>query len=228
MSGALVGVYHVTGDPSWVLRITRAWARTVMRSSGIELQVVGGELLVPGDPCVFMSNHQSHVDIPTLVAVLPDVPGFIAKKELQRVPFLGKAMTVAGHVFVDRGKQAQAFKALADAAEQVRQGRPVLVFPEGTRGDGKSVRPLKKGGFHLARRAGVPIVPVGIRGTCDILPRNVWRMRPGTVIVHIGAPIAADEVSTLPLPELIVRTRREIAQLAGVSLSEAIGDRTPS
>ena len=126
-----------------------------------------------------MANHLSHVDIVALFIALPMNVGFLAKKELRRVPFLGQAMVAGGHVFIDRARRERAVQALDDAAQQVAAGASIVVFPEGTRGDEERVQAFKKGGFHLARQANVPIVPVGIRGTRGIMTRDELVIRPG-------------------------------------------------
>ncbi len=213
VKSALTGRDHVTTDtPRWASGLARAW-RMPVRS-------FGGEALDPEGPYVFMANHQSHVDIVALYVALPVQPGFLAKKELSRVPVLGRAMEVSGHVFIDRSRKRQAFAAIAEAAEQVREGRSLVIFPEGTRGDDEIIRPLKKGGFHLAKQAGVPVVPVGIRGTHHIMAKGSRTVERGGLEVHIGRPIAPDEVGGTPLPEVMARVRGEIGRLAAMPLAE--------
>jgi 1-acyl-sn-glycerol-3-phosphate acyltransferase len=155
----------------------------------MRLHVHGVENIDARGTYVFMANHLSHVDIVALFVALPMNVGFLAKKELRKVPFLGQAMVAGGHVFIDRGQHERAVQALEEAAEQVAAGASIVIFPEGTRGNEERVQPFKKGGFHLARKANVPIVPVGLRGTRNMMSRDELVIRPGDVHVHIGAPI---------------------------------------
>src|SRR5262249_36242370 len=109
---------------------------------------------------------------------------------------------------------------LKRAAEGVRRGRSMVLFPEGTRGDGRFLLPFKKGGFYLAKASGVPIVPVGIRGSARILPRRGFLVRSGIIDVRIGAPILPDTIEAASSPDLIERVRKEVSELSGVALHD--------
>ena len=215
MATVVVGRQVLSRDREYMQRETRRWARRLAHNWRMEVRAFGSEH-VTGAPCVLMANHQSHTDIVALLEALPVVPGFLAKKELRKIPFLGAAMEVGGHVFIDRAHRSRAFEAIAEAAASVRAGTPIVIFPEGTRGDEEAIGSFKKGGFHLARQARVPIVPIGIRGTRRILPKHSRRISSGTVEVHIGAPLPAEDVQGLPLPELMDRVRARIADLSGL------------
>jgi 1-acyl-sn-glycerol-3-phosphate acyltransferase len=180
----------------------------------VDVHAYGTWRLDPEGTYVLMSNHQSHVDVPTLFVALPMVPGFLAKAELRRVPLFGRAMEVGGHVFVDRAKHDRAVEAIAAAAEDIREGGSIVIFPEGTRSRRREVMPFKKGGFHLAKQAGVPIVPIGVRGTAEVLPAHSREILPGTVEVHVGDPIDPARIRALSLDELIDEVRGRICALA--------------
>lgn len=207
-------------DAARFRRHTRFWATNVLRGVGIEVATFGADQLEPDGAYVFMANHQSHVDIPTLFVALPMVPGFLAKAELRRVPLFGRAMEVGGHVFVDRKKHEDAVAAIREAAEDLREGGSIVIFPEGTRSSKKEVLPFKKGGFHLAKQARVRLVPVGIRGTGDLLPKRSKAMQPGRVEVHVGAPIEPDELDALSLEALMDEVRARIGALADLPLAK--------
>ncbi|MFW5924635.1 MAG: lysophospholipid acyltransferase family protein [Myxococcota bacterium] len=219
-AGTAVTKSLVTGDRGVVNAWTPLWARGLASGWDMPVRTVGSERIDPSQSYIFMSNHQSHVDIVALFVGLPILPGFLAKKELRRVPILGAAMEVGGHVFIDRQRRADAFRALEEAADQVRQGKSIVIFPEGTRGDGAHVHPFKKGGFHLARQAGVPLVPVGLRGTASVLPKHSSRIRGGPVEIHIGAPMAGDVVQALSVPGLMAKVRSAICELADLPPSD--------
>jgi len=206
------------GDVRAVGELTDVWAERVARGIGMELRVVGAEGVDVAQPHVFMCNHQSHMDIVALIVGLPVAPGFLAKRELRDVPLFGRAMDAGGHVFVDRQSRRDAFAAIGRAAEQVADGRNLVVFPEGTRSARRTVKRFKKGGFHLAKQARVPIVPVGIRGTADVLPKHSKGLRPGPVEIHLGAPLPAAEVDSLALDDLVEEVRRRIGDLADMRL----------
>jgi 1-acyl-sn-glycerol-3-phosphate acyltransferase len=213
-------VHALTRDGEHVRRMSRAWAAGLARGWGMQVRVHGASQLDPVGTYVFMANHQSHVDIVALILALPRVPGFLAKKELRRVPFFGAAMEVGGHVFVDRNAHARAVEAIEEAARVVREGASIVVFPEGTRHDREAVSLFKKGGFHLALAAGVPIVPIGLRGTRAMLPRHSKMIRPGDVDVHIGAPIPAGELAALGVEGAVTRVRTDVAALAAMPLDD--------
>ncbi len=216
-----VTTYSVTRDRPLFRRMTRLWANGLARGWGMNVVAHGHEHLRPGGPYVFVANHLSHVDIVALFVALPIDVGFLAKKELRMVPFLGQAMIAGGHVFVDRKKHTSALQAMNAAAAEVRAGASLVIFPEGTRGMRDEIQPFKKGGFHLARAAGVPVVPVGLRGTRAILGRDRYTIRPGTVHVHIGRPIACDAfVDARALSDAV---RRETGALADMPLVAAAG-----
>ena len=168
----------------------RWFGRRVVELLDIQL-VTGGADNVPPRAVVYMSNHQSHLDIPMLYATLPSPTiRMLAKTELFRIPLWGRGLRAAEFVEVDRANHARAVQSIEHAARLVREGVSIYLAPEGTRSADGRIGKLKKGGFHLALGTGAPIVPVAIRGTLQILPRGARVMRSGQrVSVQIGAPI---------------------------------------
>lgn len=138
---------------------------------------------------IFMSNHESQMDPPILVAALPLPAVFIAKKELQYVPFIGWAGWAAGVIFIDRGNRERAIRSIQDAAQQIRAGKSVVIFPEGTRSRSGQMLPFKKGGFALAMEADVPIIPMATVGGFQVLTSGSLRIRPGRYTLLLGEPI---------------------------------------
>ena len=169
--------------------VGRRWVAWILASCRIRVESAGAEGLVAAQPVVLMSNHQSVFDVVALVATLPISFRFVAKRELTWIPLFGWALVAGGHVIIDRSRPQRAIDSLASAAERVRRGVNVIVFPEGTRGDGRELREFKSGGFHLAIAAGVPIVPVTVSGSQRIAPRGSLRVESGPIHVRYGAPI---------------------------------------
>lgn len=219
MSAYAVGYQALRRDAPALERHTRVWAQGLASAWGLRVIARDVERLPTDRPCVVMANHQSHADVVALFLGLPVLPVFLAKRELRAVPFFGRAMETAGHVFIDRGKHQSAVHTIDDAAGKLRAGSPLLVFPEGTRGRRAEIQRFKKGGFHLARKAGVPIVPIGIRGSRAVWAREAPAAMPGTIELHVGEPLPPEEVASLSIDVLIERVRARIAELSALPLS---------
>ena len=170
---------------------THWFARRVVELLDVRLTSSGAELVPPDRAYVYMSNHQSHLDIPMLYATLPSrTIRMLGKTELFQIPLWGRGLRAAEFIEVDRSNHARAVASIERAADLIADGVSIYLAPEGTRSRDGKVGPLKKGGFHLAIETGAPIVPVALRGTIDILPRGARKMRSGCAVdVTIGAPI---------------------------------------
>lgn len=170
---------------------SRTWAGGIMRSAGMtDLIVHGVERIYDGQPYILMANHQSHLDPPAIIRSSERPIGFLTKQELKRVPVFGWALERTGHVFIDRKDKGKSHASIELAARRIAEGRCVLVFPEGTRTLGEDLLPFKKGGFVLAVKAQVPIVPVGVAGTREIFPsQSSYVIGRGPVAIVYGEPI---------------------------------------
>ena len=168
------------------------WSRSIVRRADVDLTVEGLHHVPRDRACVYMSNHQSNIDIPILYSVFPGTLRMVAKAELFKVPLWGRAMKEAGFVRVTRsGDRAEAMAAMQECGDAIRSGVNVWIAPEGTRSVDGKVAKFKKGGFILARDAGADIVPVAIDGSRNILPKNTKVIQRGArVRVSFGAPIA--------------------------------------
>ncbi len=170
--------------------VANVWSMILIKSGGATLEVIGREHLDKNRPTIYICNHQSTLDAPVLFKGLWPVPfRYIAKHTLKYVPVTGWYLQIAGYIFIDRSNHRQAVKTLDKAAEQIRNGKSVLVFPEGTRSDTGVIMPFKKGPFALAVKAGVAICPVTIEGSGRVMPKNSWKIQPGPIKLMIGAPI---------------------------------------
>jgi 1-acyl-sn-glycerol-3-phosphate acyltransferase len=168
------------------------WSAAVLWAVGIKVRVHGRKN-IEGGPYIFASNHVSWFDVPALAKILPRYK-FVAKAELFKVPIFGKAMRAAGMIEIQRENRKAAFGAYDVAAERIRAGNSVVVFPEGTRGHQYPLRPFKKGPFVLAIAAGVPIVPIVVHGTIEIMPKGSLWAHPGTIDVHLLEPVSTTNV----------------------------------
>lgn len=188
----------------------RWWCRLVAWSIFARIRVYGTENVSADQNYVYMANHSSLIDTPALFAYLPHQFRIMAKKELFWVPFMGWHLWSAGNFPIDRSNPRKTAKSLRSVIEGVRAGKSLAVFPEGTRTPDGRLQEFKHGAFKIAVRAGVPIVPVSIRGTFKLLPKTTLAPRPGRVDVIIGEPIDTREYSDRNLSELISRTRAAI------------------
>ncbi|MGB5310433.1 MAG: HAD-IB family hydrolase [Polyangiales bacterium] len=165
------------------------WGDVATSAAGIDLRVKGEEHLWSHRPAVFIFNHQSGLELVLLLKMLRrDFTG-IAKEELRHNPVFGPLFQAAGVVFVDRTDTAKAIEALEPAVEALKQGRSLIIAPEGTRSKTPSVGPFKKGAFRLAMQAGVPIVPIVFRNVLDALPKGAAIVRPAVVEAVALPPI---------------------------------------
>jgi 1-acyl-sn-glycerol-3-phosphate acyltransferase len=164
------------------------WARAVVENARIALDVSGRDNLRSDETYLIMSNHQSHYDIPVLFHVVGPNIRMITKKELFRVPIFGGALTGAGFIAIDRSDRIRAMRSLAEARALLASGTHVWIAPEGTRSPSGRLLPFKKGAFHLAFEAGLPILPVTLRGTRDVLAAHGVRSTGG---VHVRVAIHA-------------------------------------
>ena len=171
-------------------KIGRVWGRCLLSACRIRVFVQGLYNIAPSGTYIFMSNHQSNVDIPVLQTFLPCHFKWLAKAELFRIPFFGFILKRAGYISVDRSHRESAIDSLSRAVEKIKDGVSVLIFPEGSRSPDANIRPFKKGGFYLAVDSGVSIVPVILHGTGAIMSKKTGiRVGRGNVVVEIGKPI---------------------------------------
>jgi len=199
-------------DGRLAYHICRFWGLGILKVSGIRLKVQGLEGLDPNRPYIFVSNHQSYIDIPTLMRALPGFQlRWIAKRELLWIPVFGWALWSSKHVIVDRQNLSKARASLRKATEKIhRGGISMVIFPEGTRGLTGELLPFKRGGFLLALQTRMPVVPVTIRGSGAVLPKGGWRIQGGEIEVIVSKPIPVDQYRVENLKHLMTQVREEI------------------
>ena len=202
------------GDPV-AHRMARLWGRLCVWGTGCPVQVEGLDQIDLGRRYVVMANHQSALDIPVLMAVLPAAwrTVFWAKESLFRVPVLGWAMRMLGHMPIDRVNRQAAGQMLADTLRRVEDGRSVLVFPEETYGPPGRLLPFQRGGFVFALKTRLPVLPVAVLGTRSALPPGSRLVSPTTLTVRFGEPIPTAELGVTDRAALTERTRAAIERL---------------
>ena len=203
-----VSLFVKSGNP--IHRIARFWGRSILVVSRIKVTVDGLSRIDPQRPYIYMPNHQSNFDIPVLLGHLTVQFRWLAKMELFKIPIFGHAMRKAGYISIDRNNRESAFKSLELAAERIRNGVSVLIFPEGTRSRDGRIQPFKKGGFVMAIESGVPIVPVIISGARAIMTKGKFRVNPGQIRLSIQKPIDTTIYSRDTKEALMERVRRVI------------------
>ena len=185
------------------------WSRILLFLSGVTVEIKGAENLFQDSPQILASNHRGAFDILALQGFIPIQFRWVAKKSLFKIPIIGWSMSLAGYVSIDREKAGSAYKSIERAAEKVKKGASVLIFPEGTRSAAGSLLPFKRGGFLLAVKSGVPIVPVSIRGTENLMKKESILIRPGAVKVVIGKPIPVSDADEKLLMEMLKKAIEE-------------------
>lgn len=191
-------------------RITTAWARALLRVVGVKVVVEGAPL--PAGPAVYAANHGSVLDIPVLFGHLPVDFRIVHKRSLLFVPVVGLYLFAAGHIAIDRTNAFRARRSLARAAEKIRGGATVVVFPEGTRSVRGEVAAFKRGTFLMAIRAGAPVVPLSLAGVKAVMPEGLRGLRPGTVHVIVHPPLATAGREEAEAGALAEEVRRIVAE----------------
>ncbi|MDH3686144.1 MAG: HAD-IB family hydrolase [Myxococcales bacterium] len=189
------------------------WAELSTALAGIDLRVEGEEHVWSHRPAVFIFNHQSAVDAVLVLKLLRrDVTG-IGKKEIRSNPVFGPVFGAAGVVFIDRADREKAIEAMAPAVQALRDGRSIAIAPEGTRSKTPTLGRFKKGAFHIAMQAGVPIVPIVFRNALDVLPRGAVVMRPAIVEAVVLPPIETSGWTREQLDDEIEAVRNQYLEV---------------
>ena len=184
-----------------------------VRAAGVRVQVEG-LANVPGEPCILMSNHASWLDPPVLLPAIPGMASVVLKQSLMKIPLLGTAMRMGKFVPVARGNSREdAKRSVAAAAEALRSGLNIMIFPEGTRSPDGKLLPFKKGAFFLAADTGAPIVPVVIEGTARMMGRDSWKIAPGEAVVRFLPPRRMGEFGSRE--EMMAAVRGDIEKVLG-------------
>lgn len=208
-----------TTPRKWADNRIHAWIDSLLKIIKVRYEVVNPYNFKPskGKPTILMCNHSSLYDIPLVYKVYPnETIRMLAKKEMAKIPFMGRGMKAAEFIFIDRKNRHQAIKDLAKAQDLMKSGVVIWMAPEGTRSKDGSVGKFKKGGFITAIQAQADIIPIGIRGAYEILPAKTFNLNMGVKAqMHVGKPIDAGSFSFDNKDDLIKIVRDEIIKLSG-------------
>ena len=207
-------VVSMLGKPEAASRIFGPfWGRTICHLTPVSVEISGIENLDKNKSFVIAANHQSQYDIFILYGWLNTDFKWVAKQELRRLPFVGLAMDKMGHIFIDRSNQREAINSLEAARNKISDGISVIFFPEGTRTKTGEIGAFKKGAFKMALDLELPVLPVSIIGTRDIMPTNSFDLRPGQVkmIIHPAIEIKPYRNDANGVIKLMTETRAVIA-----------------
>jgi 1-acyl-sn-glycerol-3-phosphate acyltransferase len=192
----------------------RMWSRALLRAAGVRVVVENLEVIDESVPQILVSNHVSWFDVFALAAIIPGRYLFVAKREVRKVPFLGWAADVCGHIYIDRKDHQSALLSLQDAKEKLAREKPtVIMFPEGTRSETGELQRFKKGAFVMAIETGAEIVPAAILGSRAIMPKHSLLIRSGTMTVRFGEPIPVAGLTLEQRDDLMRDTRKALAGL---------------
>ena len=186
--------------------LIRLWANILVKAAGIDLHSEGTELVDRRQRYILIANHCSYFDIPCLLVAIPQPIRFMAKVSLFKIPIFGWALGRAGFIPIDRKNRRTAVKSFEMAVDRIRKGNTIVVFPEEGRSRTREMRPFQRGGFLLAIRSGLPILPVAIDGTYDVMRAGATRVRPGRVTLRVG--------NVIPTEGRTVRQKEQLAEEA--------------
>ena len=206
----VLGVFDRSGNQSH--KVAALWSRLICEWNGIRVEVSGAENILVDQPQIFIANHQGYYDIFALAGYLAVQLRWVSKAVLFRVPFMGWAMRAASYIPVERNNRKQSYQAFLNTLEAIKAGSSIVVFPEGTRSEDGSIGVFKKGSQLLAQRAKVPMVPVAIVGTRDIIRKGSMLFHPGTVRIIISPCIALEKKDAKKGDEILQEIRNIICE----------------
>lgn len=198
------------GDSKWGYLPPRLWSRFMCAIALVNVKVTGRENIVPNQSYIFVANHQSIYDIFLIYGFLEYPFKWIMKKEIQKIPLVGKACEAAGHIFINRTNPKAAAKSIELAAKKLTNGNSVVIFPEGTRSKDGEVGKFKRGAFMLATDLDLDVVPLTIKGAFEVMPPNSFVVFPGTIELSIHKPMHTDELTHQTLNPFVEQVREVV------------------
>jgi 1-acyl-sn-glycerol-3-phosphate acyltransferase len=190
----------------------RPWAKCILATAGVKVVIRRPDNPDRLQHRIYLSNHQSNLDVLAILVSIATPVRFVAKKVLFYIPFFGQCMWVMGMIPIDRSRRGRAIQSLEKAIDRIRQGVQLLFFCEGTRSRDGRLLPFKKGAFVIAARSGVPVVPVTVDGSGRLLPKGGAIIRPGTITIHYGQPIPTAGYGLEGKDELMLAVRKAMLE----------------
>jgi 1-acyl-sn-glycerol-3-phosphate acyltransferase len=209
-------------------RIAQAWARTVLRCARSHLTVVGAENLLDGTAAVYACNHLSYMDTPAIFAALPFQFRILARSDLWKIPFIGWHLRRSGQIPVNAENPRSSIASLNRGIKALREGMPLVVFPEGGRTRNGALEEFMSGPAYMAARARVPLVPMALVGTYAILPIHARHLNPGPIRLVVGPPMDAAASGTRSAADLTRELREAVSHLAGGAQAASLARDTGS
>jgi 1-acyl-sn-glycerol-3-phosphate acyltransferase len=203
---------YITKHDRITTHIAQNWARSLVKFAGVSVTISGEEKIPAEGSVLLVSNHQGNFDIPLLLGFIAKPKGFIAKIELNKVPFIRTWMTHLNCVFMDRSDIRQSLKVMKQATDHLKAGYSMVIFPEGTRSKGATLGEFKAGSLKIALKAGVPIIPITISGSYKIMEQNGFIIKPAEVKLTIHDPIPTVGLNKEQATELTEKVKKIIEQ----------------
>jgi 1-acyl-sn-glycerol-3-phosphate acyltransferase len=197
------------------LKFVQGGLKIVSFLAGVKLEVNGLENVPDDQACLFIGNHTSFFDIVLTYPLMKQPTGYIAKKEIKKVPFLSWWMYFVNCIFLDRTNPRAGLKSVIAAADMIKNGTSVFLFPEGTRSVDGKLGEFKDGGFKIATKSKCPVVPVGIKGSFNILERQFPRIKSAKVVINFGKPVYTKDMDKADMRLLPALIKEEVKKLSG-------------
>lgn len=215
----VLAVATVRSTSPWIDRVIHFWARMIVQAAGIDLHTENVERLDPAQRYILVSNHSSYFDIPCIFAAIPQPIRFMAKVSLFKIPIFGWAIGRAGFIPIDRKNRRTAVKSFDLAAQRIRAGNTIVIFPEEGRSSHRYMRPFQRGAFLLAIKSEKTVAPIAVDGTFNVFPVGAKTVKPGRVTIRVGTPISTTGCSLRDKDRLSAETRTQIETMlpAGVA-----------
>jgi 1-acyl-sn-glycerol-3-phosphate acyltransferase len=200
-------------DGAWQHRIARVWAKAGLMISGSSLEIIGGDVLREHPTAVYVCNHLSYMDTPAIFAAMPFQFRILARSDLWRLPFVGWHLHRSGQIPVTVENPRASIASLNHGVRALKAGMPLFAFPEGGRAQDGHLAPFMSGPSYMAIRAGVPIVPMALVGTYELLPMHGRHFRPQTIKLIVGKPLSTAGLSSRDAEALTSGVREIIHDL---------------
>ncbi|HEV7767731.1 MAG TPA: lysophospholipid acyltransferase family protein [Thermoanaerobaculia bacterium] len=229
LSSATIVVAIVRSTSPAIDKIVRLWGTLLVKAAGIDLRTENVERIDPDKRYILVANHYSYLDIPCIVAAIPQPIRFMAKVSLFKIPIFGHALERAGFIPIDRKNRRTAVKSFDLAADRIRKGNTIVIFPEEGRTNVREMRPFQRGAFLLALKSEKTIVPLAIDSTFDVFPVGAKRVVPGRVTIRVGTPIETAGRSLRDKEQLLQEARTQIeTMLFGAPTTAPASGPTPA